>query len=91
MLEYYQRYYFMKTAISLNDQLMKEADQVATQLGLSRSGLMAQALEHYLRHLSRQQVTEQLNRVYSEGYSAEDRQLAAQMKRKFRTVIRDQW
>jgi len=81
----------MKTAISLNDDLMHEADQAATKLGLSRSGLVAQALEHYLRHLRQQQVTEQLNKVYSDEPPAEDRQLTALMKRKFKTVIRDQW
>ena len=81
----------MKTAISLNDQLMSEADQAAVQLGLSRSGLIAQALDHYLRRLRQQRVTGQLNIVYASGQAPEERQLTARMKRKFRTVIRDQW
>ena len=35
----------MKTAISMDDSLMEQADDAARELGLSRSGLIAQALQ----------------------------------------------
>jgi metal-responsive CopG/Arc/MetJ family transcriptional regulator len=40
----------MKTAISVDGQLLSEADRTARELGLSRSRLFSLALEAYLRH-----------------------------------------
>jgi metal-responsive CopG/Arc/MetJ family transcriptional regulator len=38
----------MKTAISVEDAPMEKADDAARDLGLSRSGLIAEALREYL-------------------------------------------
>jgi predicted transcriptional regulator len=55
----------MKTAISVDDQLMGEADQVARQMGLSRSGLVSRALEDFLRARRGDALTAKLNQVYA--------------------------
>jgi antitoxin MazE6 len=54
----------MKTAISLPDQLFKDADDAARRLGISRSQLYAKALAEYLARLSGTQITARLNGVY---------------------------
>ena len=54
----------MKTAISLPDQLFKDADEVAKRLGISRSELYATALAEYLARQSGAEVTTRLNAVY---------------------------
>ncbi|MGD0299148.1 MAG: hypothetical protein ABSE86_18740 [Bryobacteraceae bacterium] len=78
----------MKTAISLDTNLLKEADQTARALGLSRSRLFSLALEDYLRHRRQEQLLNQLNQAYSnEPNPAEP----PNIKSKFRRTIQDRW
>ena len=79
----------MKTAISVDDALMEEADRAAQDLGLSRSGLIADALRDYLRKRRRTQITQQLNEAYSDVSGADDRRLVRKLKSKMR--VQDQW
>lgn len=72
----------MKTAISVEDTLMQQADDAARELGLSRSALVAQALRDFLRQRHRAQITEQLNRAYAEPSPAE-RILVQKMRKNF--------
>jgi metal-responsive CopG/Arc/MetJ family transcriptional regulator len=65
MLVIPQIYCGMKTAISLPDELFEEADAVAMQIGVSRSQLYATALEEYVAKFRSEQITSQLNAVYS--------------------------
>jgi metal-responsive CopG/Arc/MetJ family transcriptional regulator len=55
----------MKTAVSLPDQLYAEAEKTAQSLGIPRSQLFARALEEFIEHHKRSNVTERLNQVYS--------------------------
>jgi predicted transcriptional regulator len=79
----------MKTAISVEDSLMEQADKAARDLGLSRSGLIAAALRDYLLHRSRSQVTEQLNRAYANEPSTDERRLVRRLKTKLPS--KDRW
>lgn len=79
----------MKTAISVDDALMKEADQAAKELGLSRSGLVADALREYLWKRRETQITEQLNQVYATAPSPDERRLTRKLKAKL--PVRGQW
>jgi metal-responsive CopG/Arc/MetJ family transcriptional regulator len=79
----------MKTAISVEDSLMREADEAARGLGLSRSGLVAEALRDYLRRLREKQITEQLDRVYAEPPTPDERRLVRQFRDKLPVV--DKW
>lgn len=51
----------MKTAISLPDDLFLQADQLARELGLSRSELYVQALRSFLAARQRHELTERIN------------------------------
>ena len=75
----------MKTAISMDDALMEQADRAARDLGLSRSGLIAEALRHYLRRRARAQTTEQLNRAYADAPSPGERRIVRRLKSKVPT------
>jgi len=55
----------MKTAVSLPDQLYQEAERTAQSLGIPRSQLFAKALEEFIAFHKRENITERLNRVYS--------------------------
>ncbi len=56
----------MKTAISLPDSIFEEAENLAQQLGISRSELYTEALKTYLRRYNREQTLSKLNEVYSQ-------------------------
>lgn len=79
----------MKTAISVEDSLMEQADSAARELGLSRSGLIAEALRGYLRDWRKTRITEQLDEAYANVPSAEERVLIRKLRTKLPTL--DQW
>ncbi len=53
----------MKTAISLSDDLFKEADRLARRLKKSRSRLYGEAIEEYVARHDPDSVAEKLNEV----------------------------
>jgi predicted transcriptional regulator len=55
----------VKTAVSVPDELFRQAELIAKNMGLSRSQLYAQALADFLAHSHAESVTDQLNEVYS--------------------------
>ena len=54
----------MKTAVSLPERLYKDAEKAAKSMGIPRSQLFAKALEEYISHHKRDNVTEKLNEIY---------------------------
>jgi metal-responsive CopG/Arc/MetJ family transcriptional regulator len=81
----------MKTAISLDGDLLHEADQTARAMGLSRSRLFSLALEDYLRHRRQQQMLDQLNQAYCDEPDPAEARTAENIKAKFRSTIKDSW
>ena len=55
----------MKTAISIPDPVFQAAEVMANKLGLSRSQLFTVAMSEYMKLHKYDDVTEALNRVYS--------------------------
>jgi metal-responsive CopG/Arc/MetJ family transcriptional regulator len=53
-----------KTAISLDQELLKETDTIAKQTNNSRSGVIALALKEYFQRLKQEEILSQLNDVY---------------------------
>jgi metal-responsive CopG/Arc/MetJ family transcriptional regulator len=80
----------MKTAISMDDRLLSEADSAAREMGLSRSRLIATALEAYLRKRRQDEITARLNEAYAVPDPDEALILKA-IKAKFRSTIKDNW
>jgi metal-responsive CopG/Arc/MetJ family transcriptional regulator len=79
----------MKTAISVEDVLIEQADDAARDLGLSRSGLIAEALREYLQRRRQSRVSGQLNRVYANEPNPDERRLVRKLKTKLPTL--DRW
>ncbi len=79
----------MKTAVSVDDALMEQADKAARDLGLSRSALVAEALRVFLRQRRQALITEQLNRVYADEPSPAERRLVRKLKTKL--AAQDAW
>ena len=55
----------VKTAISVPDELFREADAFAKRHGASRSKLYSDAMAEYLAKRRREDITARLNEVYS--------------------------
>lgn len=78
----------MKTAVSIPDDLFRQADELASQLGKSRSELYREALADYVSRREPGAVTRALNAL-NDQISAESDDLAVQTAR--RTLERSEW
>ena len=56
----------VKTAISMEESLFKEANELAGELQVSRSRLVAMALEEYLSRRRLRDLQERINEAYAE-------------------------
>ena len=79
----------IKTAVSVDDNLLREADRLAHQIGVSRSGLFSLALRDYLRARRQKEMLDKLNQVYGGEPDPAEARLPRQMKAKFRRTLRD--
>lgn len=59
----------MKVAISIPDRVFQAAERISKRMRISRSQLYAQAVEAYIQSRSGDEITEQLNQVYSKTSS----------------------
>jgi metal-responsive CopG/Arc/MetJ family transcriptional regulator len=57
----------MRTVISVDDRLLREADKKARLMGVSRSRLFALAVGDFLQRRRQEQMLRQLNEVYADG------------------------
>lgn len=76
----------MKTAISIESSLLEEADRTATKLGVSRSRLVSLALADYFKQRRNEDITEQLNRIYSDSPEP-----PLNLRTKFCATVKDRW
>jgi metal-responsive CopG/Arc/MetJ family transcriptional regulator len=81
----------MKIAISVEDDLLQEADQFAQRMGVSRSRLFSLAVRDYLGHRRQEEMLERLNEIYGAARDDQEARATWQMKTKFRRVVQDRW
>ena len=75
----------------MDDGLLREADDAARQLGLSRSRLFAVAVGDFLQRRRRREMLRQLNEVYARGAEPAEKRLLRGIKTKFRRTVKDRW
>jgi metal-responsive CopG/Arc/MetJ family transcriptional regulator len=81
----------MKTAISIDDGLLQEADETARLMGLSRSRLFSLAVGDFLQRQRREQMLLRLNEVYANGVEPAEKRLLKGIKAKVRRTVKDRW
>ena len=81
----------MKTAISIDDELLQEADEAARLMGLSRSRLFAQAVGDFLQRRRREQMLLRLNEVYANDAGPAEKRLLKGIKAKVRRTLKERW
>ncbi|MEL6930459.1 MAG: hypothetical protein AAFO95_17775 [Cyanobacteria bacterium J06600_6] len=79
----------VKTAVSLSETVLSEADKLAESLSTSRSQIFELALSEFISRHQNQQILAQLDAVYSED-SAEEIELTRQMKTVQMSVV-EEW
>lgn len=65
----------VKTAISLDESLFREAERWAGKLGVSRSQLYARAVEEYVRGRENEELLRRLNEAHADGLDEEDEEV----------------
>jgi hypothetical protein len=82
----------VKTAISIDESLFKEAERTAQELNLTRSALYALAMQEFLRRCAQERLTEELNAVYDGTLDPEDAAMLRGMReRQRRMAAEDPW
>ncbi len=78
----------MKTAISIPDPVFHAAEDMAHNLGMSRSELFSVAISEYMQNHKYQNVTEALNKLYQEEDSSLDKELSAMQ---LKSIQKEEW
>jgi predicted transcriptional regulator len=81
----------MKTAISIEDGLLRDADETARRMGLSRSRFFALAVGDFLRRQRREQMLLRLNEVYANGMEPAEKRLLKGIKTRVRRTVKERW
>ena len=81
----------MKTAISIEDGLLQEADKTAQRMGLSRSRLFALAVQDFLQRQRQEQMLRRLNEVYANAAEPAEKLLVKRIKAKAHSAIKERW
>ena len=80
-----------KTAISIDDRLLQDADTTARSMGLTRSALFARAVAEYIAQHRREQMLVRLNEVYADAPDPAGRAVLKGMKAKVRRTLKERW
>lgn len=78
----------MKTAISIPNNLFKNAEKAAKKIGITRSSLFSRAIEEYLENHSQTHITKKLNSIYSQEDSKLDSNI---IKMQAKTIQKENW
>ena len=77
----------VKTAISLEENLFDQVNQLASDLHVSRSKLFALAVKDYLKKQESKKLLAQLNAAYSDSQSEEEKAISKAMHKKQRKIV----
>lgn len=81
----------IKTAISLPEALFEEAVGVASEMKVSRSKLMAIALEEFLKRHQNKQLLDKINIAYADFPNEEEQALHKSMHHQHRQIVEGEW
>ena len=82
----------IKTAISLDKELLDRIDELSKKMRISRSRLFTLAMNDYLRKQENQALLARLNKAYEDEPSEEEAMIRQSMKDKQAQVVdRELW
>jgi metal-responsive CopG/Arc/MetJ family transcriptional regulator len=81
----------VKTAISLQKPLFDELETLARQMKVSRSRLLALALEEFIRRRENQRLLETMNQAYEDAPDVTEQTHLRKMRRLHRKIVEGEW
>jgi metal-responsive CopG/Arc/MetJ family transcriptional regulator len=81
----------IKTAISLQDSLFEQVEDLARNLNVSRSQVVALALEEFVQRHQNRQLLDALNHAYGDISNADDLPRTPARKRQHRRLVEGEW
>jgi metal-responsive CopG/Arc/MetJ family transcriptional regulator len=81
----------VKTAISLQKSLFEQLETLSKQMKISRSRLLALALEEFIRRRENQQLLKRINQAYEDAPDATEQMELRKMRRLHREVVEGDW
>jgi metal-responsive CopG/Arc/MetJ family transcriptional regulator len=81
----------VKTAISIEGGLFREAQGLARRLKVSRSRLFATAMAEFIERRRNQELLHEINAAYATGADPEEERLRRSMRRQHRRLVQGQW
>jgi hypothetical protein len=81
----------VKTAISLDGELLRQAQGLARRMNISRSRLFATAMEEFLERRRNKGLLCAINAAYGGGPAPDERKVRRSMRRHHRRLVRGQW
>lgn len=80
-----------KTAISLQQDLFKQVDELARELEVSRSRLFVLAVEQFIERHRNRKLLAAINDAYDDVPDPEEQALHESMRRQHRQMVEGQW
>ena len=81
----------MKTSISIDDDLLRSADEASRSIGVNRSQLFALAMSDFLQRRQNGEMLNQLNKVYADPLAPDEICLLKGIKIRVRPTVRESW
>jgi hypothetical protein len=81
----------IKTAISIQKPLFDEAEALAQELKVSRSGLFAMAVKEFIYRHKNHKMLQSINAAYADIDDTEEESLSTQRRSKHHNMVKDQW
>ncbi len=78
-------------AVSLRPELVEQANKLAGELNLSRSGLLALALEEFIQKHQSRALLDAINAQYEGSPDEGETRLRSRMAHKHRSLIEGSW
>ena len=82
----------VKTAISMQQNLFNEVNELASELKVSRSRLFVLAIEDYIKKIESKKMLSQINSAFSDFPDKEEEINTSMMRRKQKSILeKDSW
>lgn len=81
----------IKTAISLDESVFQQAEDLAREMNVSRSRLVSLALAEFIRKRRHQHLLEQINAAVEETTEPEERAVLHGMRKRHRNLLDSGW
>ncbi len=82
----------VKTAISMQQHLFDEANELASELNVSRSKLFVLAIEEFLKKNENKKMLDQINAAFTDSSDEEEKASGNLMKKKQKEIVEnDPW